>query len=207
MIKNYFYLSQLILPIFSLYVNIVILKPRFHLGLFVLLKNIRLVKIFQNTTALFYLWFCHWKFIFNSIKIPWTKYLYFVSSHELSFHSSIIRNKESDNFAIVTFQMLKLPQSLHSSLIQSPHASNAPPSSLTRQTCGSNICGHEMIWKTGFGLSEGLHWTLTGPSAVCLQSKQVCGWCSQHGTALHPAASGQTRDLSEDPVCRLQLQF
>ncbi len=34
------YLSQLLLPIFSLYVNIVILKPRFHLGLFVLLKNV-----------------------------------------------------------------------------------------------------------------------------------------------------------------------
>ncbi len=41
--------------------------------------------------------------------------------------------------------------------------------------------------------------TLTGPPAVCLQSKQVCGWGSQHGTALHPAASGQTRDLCEDP--------
>ncbi len=24
----------------------------------------------------------------------------------------------------------------------------------------------------------------TGPTAVSLQSKQVCGWCSQHGTAL-----------------------
>ncbi len=71
---------------------------------------------------------------------------------------------------------------------------------LCLQTCGSNVCGHEIIWKTGFGLS--LHWTLTGPPAVCLQSKQVCGWCSQHGTALHPAASGQTRDLCEDPVCR-----
>ncbi len=47
----------------------------------------------------------------------------------------------------------------------------------------------------------------TGPPAVCLQSKQVCGWCSQHGIALHPAASGQTRDLCEDPVCRLQLRF
>ncbi len=47
----------------------------------------------------------------------------------------------------------------------------------------------------------------TGPPAVCLQSKQVCGWCSQHGTALHPATSGQTRDLCEDPVCRLQLRF
>ncbi len=29
--------------------------------------------------------------------------------------------------------------------------------------------------KTGFGLSEGHHWTLTGSPAVCLQSKQVCG--------------------------------
>ncbi len=47
----------------------------------------------------------------------------------------------------------------------------------------------------------------TGPPAVCLQSKQVCGRCSQHGTALHPAASGQTRDLCEAPVCRLQLHF
>ncbi len=40
----------------------------------------------------------------------------------------------------------------------------------------------------------------TGPPAVCLQSKPVCGWCSQHGTALHPVTSGQTRDLREDPV-------
>ncbi len=48
---------------------------------------------------------------------------------------------------------------------------------------------------------------LLDPPAVCLQSKQVCGRCSQHGTALHPAASGQTRDLCEDPVCRLQLCF
>ncbi len=37
---------------------------------------------------------------------------------------------------------------------------------------------------------------LTGPPAVCLKSKQVCGWCSQHGTALHPAASGQTKKSS-----------
>ncbi len=49
----------------------------------------------------------------------------------------------------------------------------------------------------------------TGPSLDPLQFvyKQVCGWCSQHGTALHPAASGQTRDLCEYPVCRLQLRF
>ncbi len=75
------------------------------------------------------------------------------------------------------------------------------------KTCDSNVCGHKIIWKTGFGLSEGLHWTLTGPPAVCLQSKQVCGWCSQHGTTLHLAASGQTRDLCEDPVCRLGSAF
>ncbi len=47
----------------------------------------------------------------------------------------------------------------------------------------------------------------TGPPEVCLQNKQVCGWCSQHGTALHPAVFGQTRDLCEDPVCRLQICF
>ncbi len=46
------------------------------------------------------------------------------------------------------------------------------------------------------------HWTLIGPPAVCLQSKQVCGWCIQHGTALHPAASGQTRDVH----CSHQIQ-
>ncbi len=46
-------------------------------------------------------------------------------------------------------------------------------------------------------------WTLTGRPAVCLPSKQVCGWCSQHGTALHPAASAQIRDSREDPVCGL----
>ncbi len=119
----------------------------------------------------------------------------------------------------------QLPPSSHRpstnlwSCAKSPHASNTPPSSppppISKsnswtewlQTCGSNICGHEIIWKTGFGLFEGHHWTLTGPPAVCLQSKQVCGWCSQHGTALHPAASEQTRDLCEDPVCRLQLHF
>ncbi len=74
-----------------------------------------------------------------------------------------------------------------------------------RETCGSNICGHEIFWNTVFGLSEGLHWTFTEPPAVCLQSKQVCGWCSKHGTTLHPAASGQIRNLCEDPLCRLQL--
>ncbi len=71
-----------------------------------------------------------------------------------------------------------------------------------RETCGSNICGHEIFWNTVFGLSEGLHWTFTEPPAVCLQSKQVCGWCSKHGTTLHPAASEQIRDFCEDPLCR-----
>ncbi len=100
-------------------------------------------------------------------------------------------------------------------MLQTLHHHPPPPPPISKsnswtewlQTCGSNICGHEIIWKTGFGLFEGHHWTLTGPPAVCLQSKQVCEWCSQHGTALHPAASEQTRDLCEDPVCRLQLHF
>ncbi len=38
-------------------------------------------------------------------------------------------------------------------------------------------------------------------------SKRVCGWCSQHGIALHPPTSGQTGDLCKDPVCGLQLCF
>ncbi len=57
------------------------------------------------------------------------------------------------------------------------------------QACGSNVCGHEVIWKTGAGPPEGHHWTLAGSSSVCLQSKQVCGRCSQHGTALCSATS------------------
>jgi len=44
------------------------------------------------------------------------------------------------------------------------------------------------------GQREGHHWTLAGPSSICLQNKQVCGWCSQHGTALYPATSWQTWD-------------
>ncbi len=49
------------------------------------------------------------------------------------------------------------------------------------QACGSNVCGHEVIWKTAAGSPEGHHWTLAGSSSVCLQSKQVCGRCSQLG--------------------------
>ncbi len=41
------------------------------------------------------------------------------------------------------------------------------------QACGSNVCGHEVIWKTGAGPPEGHHWTLAGSSSVCLQSKSV----------------------------------
>ncbi len=71
------------------------------------------------------------------------------------------------------------------------------------QACGSNVCGHEGIWKTGAGPPEGHHWTLAGSSSVCLPSKQVCGRC--HGTALCSATSRLTRGLCEDPVCGLQL--
>ncbi len=71
------------------------------------------------------------------------------------------------------------------------------------QTCGSNVCGHEVIWKTGAGPPEGHHWTLAGSSSVCLQSKQIFRRCSQHGTALCSATSRQTRDSCEDPVCEL----
>ncbi len=37
------------------------------------------------------------------------------------------------------------------------------------QACGSNICGHEVIWKTGAGPPEGHHWTLAGSSSVWQQ--------------------------------------
>ncbi len=73
------------------------------------------------------------------------------------------------------------------------------------QTCGSNVCGHEVIWKTDAGPPEEHHWTLAGFSSVCLQSKQVCRRCSKHGTALCSATSRQTRDFCEHPVCGLQL--
>ncbi len=49
------------------------------------------------------------------------------------------------------------------------------------------------------------HRPLAGPPAVCLPDKQVSGWCSQHGTALHPATPRLSRDICEDPVCGLQL--
>ncbi len=62
--------------------------------------------------------------------------------------------------------------------------------------CILHVCGHEVIWKTGAGPPEGHHWTLAGSSSVCLQSKRVCWRCSQHGTALWSATSGQTRGLS-----------
>ncbi len=39
------------------------------------------------------------------------------------------------------------------------------------QACGSNVCGHEVIWKIGAGPPEGHHWTLAGSPSVCLQRK------------------------------------
>ncbi len=50
---------------------------------------------------------------------------------------------------------------------------------------------------------------ITGPLLDTLQfayrAKQVCGWCSQHGTALLPAAPRQTWELRKDPICGLQF--
>ncbi len=92
---------------------------------------------------------------------------------------------------------------------------NTPPSSPSQrnpnyrtkwlQAYGSNVRGHKVIWKNGADPPEGHHWTLAGTSSVCLQSKQVCGRCSQHGTALCSVISRQTRGLCEDPICGLQL--
>ncbi len=52
----------------------------------------------------------------------------------------------------------------------------------------------------------------TGPLLDPLQfayraNRSVDDAVTQHGIALHPAASGKTRDLCEDPVCELQLRF
>ncbi len=46
------------------------------------------------------------------------------------------------------------------------------------QACGSNVCGHEVIWKTGSGPPEGNHWTLAESSSVCLE-KQTGLWAMQ----------------------------
>ncbi len=101
----------------------------------------------------------------------------------------------------------------HWSCAKSPHAPNAPPSSLSlKEPKISGLNDYRPVALTFVAMKSFGRLVLaylkdtTGPPAVCLQSKQVCGW-SQHGTALHPAASGQTRDLCEDPVCRLQLRI
>ncbi len=145
----------------------------------------------------------HWKVF----KHEWTDYGHaqVFRENKRKHHDQTVCHQPALKPVLTSWPPSSQSSSNNWSCTKSPHASNAPPSWI--QSCGSNVCGHEIIWKTGFGLSEGLHWTLTGPPVVCLQSKQVCGGCSQHGTALHPAASGQTRDLCEDPVCRLQLHF
>ncbi len=48
---------------------------------------------------------------------------------------------------------------------------------------------------------------LLDPLQFAYRAKRSVDDACQHGTALHPATSGQTRDLCEDPVCRLQLCF
>ncbi len=65
------------------------------------------------------------------------------------------------------------------------------------QACGSNVCGHEVILKTGASPPEEHYWTLAEYSLVGLQSKQVCGWCSQYRTALCSVTSRQTRNLCD----------
>ncbi len=74
------------------------------------------------------------------------------------------------------------------------------------QACGSDVCGHEVIWRTGADPPEGHHWK---PRWILFSlpsdEKKVCERCSQHGSALCSATSRQTRGLCEDPVCGLQL--
>ncbi len=54
-----------------------------------------------------------------------------------------------------------------------PHPKEIKNNRTTRlKACGSNVCGHEVIWKTGAGPPEGHHCTLAGYSSVCLQCEQ-----------------------------------
>ncbi len=73
----------------------------------------------------------------------------------------------------------------HSTIIPVPKN----PKSLALSTLRLWSRSHLRDW---FGLSERHHWTLAGSISVCIQNKQVCGWCSQHGTTLYSAISRQT---------------
>lgn len=71
------------------------------------------------------------------------------------------------------------------------------------QTCRLDVCGHEILRTTGVSPSERHYRPPAGPSAVCLPGKQVGGWCSEHGAALHPATPWPPGNLCQGPVCGL----
>ncbi len=77
----------------------------------------------------------------------------------------------------------------------------APLRNLMTRSCFPRDLPSTASWCAA--IPEGHHWTLAGSSSVCLQSKPICGRCSQH--ALCSATSRQTSDLCEDSVCGLHL--
>lgn len=76
-------------------------------------------------------------------------------------------------------------------LLQTLHYHPGPQETLhqpswTEQARRPEVCGHEVFGETGVG-PPGHHRPPAGTPSVYLPGKQVSGWCSQHGTALHPA--------------------
>ena len=81
------------------------------------------------------------------------------------------------------------------SLLQSLHHHPRPQNAKGHwtewlQTRRPDLCGHEVVWALGVVPHQILNQPTPGPTAVCLQSQQVCRRCSKHGPALHPPASG-----------------
>ena len=92
----------------------------------------------------------------------------------------------------------------------STHHHPSPPKALHHrikwpQACHPDICGHEILWEFGVEPPEGHRRLPAVTPAVCLLGKQVGGWCSQHGTVLHPASPRLPRVPRKYPICGLQL--
>ncbi len=109
-------------------------------------------------------------------------------------------NKDFFNFAALCFTETWLNDTIPDSTLSLP-GFQLFRADRDAESMGKSRGGGRYFYKTGAGPPEGHYWTLAGSSSVCLQSKQVCGRCSQHGTALCSATSRQTRYLCEDPVC------
>ncbi len=76
---------------------------------------------------------------------------------------------------------------------------------MQKQACCPDVGSHEILQGTDVGPPKEHRRPPAGPTAVCLLGKQVRKWCSQHGTALHPATPWLPGYICKDPVCWLQL--